>query len=80
MNNIEFELTLPDGSKLSKNDKVNFMTTLNPKHKTGTVACFKPKEGAYGWMQVKYGTESEWVSVNNQIKHFGVDGIKVTGK
>lgn len=69
-------LTLPGGAILASNDKVNIITTLQKKT-TGIVVKFR-EIGNSGWMQVKIGKEQEWLSVENQIAHFGEDGIKIT--
>ena len=69
-------LTLPGGTILASNDKVNIVTTLQKKT-TGIVVKFR-EMGNSGWMQVKVGKQSEWLSIDNQITHFGEEGIKIT--
>jgi hypothetical protein len=69
-------LALPGGCILAANDKVNIITTLKNKT-TGIVVKFR-EIGNSGWMNVRVGKETEWVSVENQIQHFGEDGIKIT--
>jgi hypothetical protein len=69
-------LELPGGTVLNEGDQINYRTTLG-KTKRGFIDSFR-NIGAFGWMNITDGKNSEWVSVAVQLQHIGEQNIKAT--